>query len=134
MAKRSRRKSGFLHIYRTYNFVDKDPAIDKIRTIVKDEGLMKRLSIVHELSGVATTTLQNWFDGETKSPQNRTLAAVASALGYELQYQKTKDLDIERELKIAKRWNEQQRIAREEAERRVQKRAPGKTNERRTQA
>lgn len=128
MAKKTQRRTP-LNIYRTYNFIDKDPAIDKIRTIVNDEGLIKKLNIVHELSGVATTTLDNWFNGETKCPQNRTLAAVASALGYELQYEKTKDINVERELVVAKKWREKMEAARKEAERR-QNRAPGRGDQR----
>jgi hypothetical protein len=129
MARNSKRRS-ILHVYRTYNFIDKDPVIDEMRTLVKDEGLIKKLNIVHELSGVSVSTLTNWFDGETKAPQNRTISAVATALGYERKWQKTKDLDIDAELKKAKAWAERQRQAQEEAERRV-KRAPGRQTERR---
>lgn len=128
MAKNGR---GFLHRYRTYNFIDKDPVIDEMRTLIKDEGLMKKLNIVHELSGVSVSTLTNWFDGETKSPQNRTVRAIASCLGYEPVWTKNKTIDIDRELTAAKRWQEKQRAEREEAERRV-RRAPGRTSERRT--
>jgi transcriptional regulator with XRE-family HTH domain len=120
-----------LKMYRTYRFFDKDPVIDEIRTLVRDEGLMKKLGIVHELSGVSTSTLENWFNGGTKSPQNRTICAVTSALGYKRTWEKTKDINLQKELKIAKAWNDQQRKAHEEAERRVAKRKPIKHREHR---
>lgn len=115
-----------LKVYRTYRFIDKDPVIDEIRTLVQDEGLMKKLEIVHQLSGVATATLDNWFNGETKSPQNRTICAVTSALGYKRSWQKERAIDLEKELKIAKSWAEKQDRARQEAERRVKR--PTKRN------
>lgn len=111
-------------VYRTYRFIDKDPVIDEIRTLVQDEGLMKKLEIVHQLSGVATATLDNWFNGETKSPQNRTICAVTSALGYKRAWQRERSIDLEKELKIAKAWADRQERAKEEVKRRTKK--PGK--------
>lgn len=105
MAKRTR---GFLRVYRTYNYIDKNPVIDKVRTLVQDEGLIKSLSVVHEISGVATTTLKNWFDGETKNPQHHTIAAVVTALGYEETFVKKKEIDIEKERKAAADWLKRQ--------------------------
>jgi hypothetical protein len=69
-----------VHVYRTYRWVDKDPIIDAVRTVVNDEHLKN--SAVHSISGVATATLDNWFGGVTKKPQNSTICAVTSALGY----------------------------------------------------
>lgn len=132
MAKSSKRRS-ILHVYRTYNYIDKDPVIDEMRSLVQGEGLMKKLDIVHQLSGVSTSTLVNWFDGETRAPQNRTISAVATALGYERKWEKTKDIDIDKELAAAKRWAEKQQKAQEDAERRV-RRAPSRNQERRISA
>jgi transcriptional regulator with XRE-family HTH domain len=71
---------GSLKLYKSYNFVDKDPVIDKMRSMVKKEGL--KYSRIQELSGVTPTTLYNWFDGKTRRPQYATVIAVARALGY----------------------------------------------------
>lgn len=117
-----------LKMYRTYRFRDKDPVIDEIRTLVQHEGLMTKLGIVHELSGVSTSTLENWFNGATISPQNRTICAVTSALGYARTWEKTKDIDVAKELKIAKAWNARQEKVREEAERRVARNAKRNSN------
>jgi hypothetical protein len=99
---------GFLRIYRTYNMVDKNPVIDKVRTLVQDEGLIKKLQIVHEISGVSTSTLDNWFNGTTRSPQHATIAAVVTSLGYREEFVKDKEIDIEAERKVAAAWLEKQ--------------------------
>jgi hypothetical protein len=91
-------------MYRTYRYVEKNPVIDKVRTIVQDEGLFKKLAIVHEISGVATTTLHNWFHGDTRNPQHATIAAVITSMGYEEQFIKTKEIDVEKERKLAADW------------------------------
>lgn len=130
------RKRSILNVYRTYSYIDKDPVIDEMRTLVQSEGLMKKLEMVHELSGVSTSTLTNWFDGETRSPQNRTVSAVATALGYERKWEKTKSIDIDKELAAAKRWADRQaeeREAKQKSERARQRRqAPGREDRART--
>ena len=69
-------------VYRNYKFlVDKDPIIDAVKTVVKSEEHLKN-SDVHAISGVATATLDNWFDGTTRRPQNATVCQVTAALGY----------------------------------------------------
>jgi len=80
-----------------------------MRTLIQDEGLFKKLNIVHQLSGVATTTLNNWFFGDTKNPQHHTIAAVVTSLGYEETFAKIKTLELDKELEIAARWLEKQK-------------------------
>lgn len=70
---------GFI-TYKSYMFRDKDPVIDQVRTLVKDEGV--NYTQVHARSGVSTTTLSNWFNGRTRRPQFATVQAVARGLGY----------------------------------------------------
>ena len=94
------RKRGGSMVYRSYNFVDKDPVIDKVRTIVKDEGLSH--SEIHVISGVAASTLHNWFEGATRKPQHATVCAIVYARGYREEFVKTKDINFEREIKKAK--------------------------------
>jgi|SRR5215467_286603 len=69
-----------LQVYKSYNFIDKDPIIDELRNIV--HGI--RYSEIHEMSGVSTAALHQWFHGKTKRPQFATVNAVARALGYEM--------------------------------------------------
>jgi transcriptional regulator with XRE-family HTH domain len=105
MAKKAKRANGSLHLYRSYMFKDKDPVIDRIRTIVKDEGLS--YSEIHVISGVSSSTLANWFDGETRKPQYATVAAVTYSLGYKQEFVKSKDVDFEKELEKARKEIEQ---------------------------
>lgn len=98
-----------VQIYRTYNWIDKDPIIDAVRTVVKSDEKLKN-NMVHEISGVSTTTLDNWFDGSTRKPQNSTVTAVTSALGYvrrnsfkrdgsiAISFVKQRSLDYEKEI------------------------------------
>jgi hypothetical protein len=68
--------------YKSYNFVDKDPMIDEIRTIVERSGATYKW--VHENSNVAVGTLVKWFDGSTRRPQAATMNAVLRSLGFKL--------------------------------------------------
>lgn len=68
--------------YKSYNFIDRDPIIDEIRTVYQDSGANYRW--IHEHSGVATATLSNWFNGQTKRPQAATINAVLRTLGFKL--------------------------------------------------
>lgn len=66
-------------LYKSYNFRNKDPIIDVIRTVVQDSEMS--YTEVNQDSGVSVTTLRNWFVGTTKRPQFATIAAVARACG-----------------------------------------------------
>jgi transcriptional regulator with XRE-family HTH domain len=68
--------------YKSYNFTEKDPIIDELRTVIQDSGASYKQ--IHDDSGVSVTTLSNWFSGETRRPQAASLNAVARALGYKL--------------------------------------------------
>lgn len=95
-----------LRLHRTYRFRDKDPVIDEIRTLIRDEGLIKRLNIVSQLSGVATSTVDGWLFGDTISPQNRTLMAVTTSLGYKRTWSKDgRKWDLDKELRKAAAWD-----------------------------
>lgn len=77
-----------MKIYKSYRFIDKDPIIDRMRTIVQDSG--ETYTEISNLSGVSAHTLTNWFHGDTKRPQFASLMAVARVLGYELTVVKQK--------------------------------------------
>lgn len=103
-------------LYRSYVFKDKDPVIDKVRTRVQDEGIeYNQLAII---SGVSRTTLDNWFEGETKKPQYATIAAVMASMGYVTDFVKEKKVNYDREVKkaaeeiAATRKREERRLAR----------------------
>ena len=104
-----------IHIYRSYRWINKDPIIDAMRTMVRSDENLKNTQ-VHAISGVATATLDNWFEGETKKPQNSTICAVSTALGYvradrirkdgtlEVAFKKARDLDYKEEMVKQASW------------------------------
>lgn len=106
---------GFLKIYRTYNYISKNPVVDKIRTILQDEGMYskKQRKVLHEISGVGVGTFEGWFEGDTRNPRHETIMATMSALGYEEQFIKAKTIDIEAERKLAADWLAKQEKKRE---------------------
>lgn len=69
---------GFLR-YKAYPFLDKDPIIDVLRTLKRDEEMTDRQ--IQDGGGPTTSTLRNWFKGHTRRPQFATVAAAASAMG-----------------------------------------------------
>jgi hypothetical protein len=97
-----------LRVLRTYRYVDKNPVIDKMRTVLQDEGLFKKLQIVHEISGISSSCLHGLFHGATRNPQHRTVAGIMTSLGYEEQFVKAKEIDIEKERKAAAEWLDRQ--------------------------
>ena len=103
--------------YRCYNFTDKNPVIDKTRTILQDEGLFskKKRPLLHQLTGVSVSTYDGWFEGDTKSPRHETVAATMAALGYEETFVKKKAIDLDKELVAAAKWLETQNRLKEQA-------------------
>jgi predicted transcriptional regulator len=83
-----------LKLYKSYNFVDKDPVIDRVRNIISKEGLSNSEAALK--SGVAPSTLYNWFEGNTKRPQYATVMAVVRALGYKEMFVRKGDKDAAR--------------------------------------
>lgn len=69
--------------YKGYNFVDKDPIIDRLRTAYQDAlGRDNKLNFseLSRRSGLSAATPHNWFDGDTKRPQFATVVAFARAI------------------------------------------------------
>ena len=109
--------AGFVFKYRCYNYVDKAPVIDRMRTVLQKEGYYskKRRRVLHELSGVSTATFEGWFEGETRSPRSETIYATMAAIGYKEEFVKARTIDEEKELQTAREFLEQQRGLRERA-------------------
>jgi hypothetical protein len=80
-------------VYGAYSFIDKDPVIDEVRTIIQRElgGLTSvKLAEVQELGGPKAATLKRWFFGETRRPTNPAVEAAGRALGYHRSWVKMK--------------------------------------------
>jgi hypothetical protein len=127
-SRNTRQPQGTLRLYRSYNFIDKDPAIDRLRTMVQDEGL--KYHEIQILSGVAETTMRNWFHGDTRMPQHATMAAVASALGYDWELVKKKKIDYEAEMPAAKRWYDNNHGSNRKTKRKTNGNGPRRTGRR----
>lgn len=98
-----------IRVLRTYRFVDKDPVIDQMRTVLSDEGLIERLGIAATLSSLSPSTLRNWFHGDTRRPQHASIMAVMTSVGYENKWVRSRRIDLESEVKAAKAWNAKNR-------------------------
>lgn len=72
--------------YKSYNFRNKDPVIDELRTIVQDS--KKSYNTVHLESGVSVGCIRGMFDGKTKRPQTSTVEAIGRACGWKRKWVK----------------------------------------------
>lgn len=96
------RANGSAWLVRSYNFVDKDPEVDRFRTLWQKERIKEADLAV--LAGLAPATVHNMFGGETRQPRHSTFAKMAGALGYkyELHRDDGKAPNYEREIPKAR--------------------------------
>jgi hypothetical protein len=80
---------GTLWLTRSYNNVDKDPAIDEFRTAFQKEHITENQLAV--LAGLANATVKNMFGGKTRRPVHSTFGKMAGAMHYS--YVLTRDGD-----------------------------------------
>ena len=71
---------GALNLGKSYNFVEKKPVIDEMRTLI-DHADYKRIAAA---ANVSSTTLRNWFLGKTISPRTVTVNKVLATYGKRL--------------------------------------------------
>lgn len=98
---------GHMSLYRSYNFVTQDPIVDAVRTMIRDEGLKEKN--VAMLSSLSHGCVGNMIGGVTRCPRFSTVAAIATALGYDHikfggngpNFVKTKEINYHREEKKA---------------------------------
>jgi len=77
-------------IYKSYMFKNKDPVIDEMKTLFKDEGLLNSdgFEEIHARGAATAATYKKWFNGDTRRPQNASVMATAHALGYDRKWVK----------------------------------------------
>jgi hypothetical protein len=68
-----------INVLRSYSFIDKDPVIDVVRTMVQNSG--ESYAKIHEASSVSVSTISNWFHGKTRRPTYACIMAVTRAVG-----------------------------------------------------
>lgn len=97
-------------VLRTYRFIDKDPVKDELQTMLQDEGLFskKNMGKLAALASLSKSTLDNLFFGDTRKPQNATVMALVTAVGYERKFVKVRKLNFDEELVFARQWNKKQ--------------------------
>jgi DNA-binding phage protein len=78
--------------YKSYNFIDKDPMIDQVRTVVADSHMTYKA--IAEASGVSRHTISGWLDGTTKKPQAATFNAVLRTCGFKLAIRPIAEVDV----------------------------------------
>lgn len=99
--------SGSTWLRRSYNFIDKDPEIDRFRTIRQRERIKD--SELAVLAGLASSTVASMFGGQTRRPQHATFAKLAGAMGYEYGLTRKKEPDYEKELPKAREQRKEHR-------------------------
>jgi len=71
-------------LYKAYLFRGQDPVVRELRTILIDRygvQFKKELGGIDRAGGPTRGTLNNWFSGKTRCPQNATIEAAGRALG-----------------------------------------------------
>ncbi len=96
---------GVLWLHRSYNNVEKDPEIDRFRTLWQKDHIKEADLAV--LAGLANTTVNNMFGGKTVQPRHATFAKMAAALGYKYELSRDDKPNYEKELPKAR----EQRLA-----------------------
>lgn len=71
---------GSLWLRRSYNCIDKNPEIDRFRTIWQKERIKE--SELAVLAGLGVATVKNMFGGKTRDPRHSTFGKIAGAIGY----------------------------------------------------
>jgi transcriptional regulator with XRE-family HTH domain len=116
---------GSLWLTRSFNFVDKDPAIDELRTAFQDERKLFREADLAIIAGCSPSTVKAMFGGKTARPQHLTLCKLAGALGKRYALSDDHKVDYAKELPLAKQQyaahKEKLRLQREREARRGKK-------------
>lgn len=85
---------------RSYNFIDKDPECDVMRTLYQK--LHIRETDLAVLAGLSVSTVKKMFGGETRQPRHSTFCKLAGAMGKEYGLVDIRTPDYAQELPIAR--------------------------------
>lgn len=115
--------SGSLWLSRSYNFVDKDPEIDRFRSLWQKEHIKE--SDLAVLAGISGSTVHNMFGGKTRRPQHATFAKMAGALGYKYDLVREDKPDYKTEIPKAREQFKDYRAAQAKKRERAARRGGG---------
>jgi transcriptional regulator with XRE-family HTH domain len=93
--------SGVLWLHRSYNNVEKNPEIDRARTLIRQETKLKEKDLA-VIAGLAGSTVQNMFGGKTRDPRGSTFTKLYAAIGFKLEPVRDHKVDFDKELPIAR--------------------------------
>ena len=71
---------GALNLAKSYNFVEKKPVIDEMRSLIDHT---EYRTVAYD-ANVSVSTLRNWFSGKTISPRTLTVNKVLARFGKRL--------------------------------------------------
>ena len=93
---------GILNLRWSYNNVEKDPEIDKYRTLYQKQHLKE--DDLAALAGLSTSTVKAMMGGKTRRPQHLTYAKLAAAMHHEYVLQPISNgkIDYDAEISLAK--------------------------------
>lgn len=98
---------------RTYNFTNKDPVCDELANLVDAAGLRgaKNTGKVAILATLSKGTVDGILYGDTKKPQNATVMAIATSMGFERRWvaNQDKSWNLEEQLTLARAFIKKQR-------------------------
>lgn len=75
---KKRQGSRTIRVYRSYNFTDKNPIVDRLRTRMQDIGLDCRE--LAAATGLSLSCVRGIFEGGTRDPLHSTVARMAIAM------------------------------------------------------
>ena len=79
--------------YKSYNFVDKDPMIDQVRTIIQDSHMTYKVYLPKQVASPLTPYAIGWTAAPSK-PQAATFNAVLRACGYKLTIRPIAEVEV----------------------------------------
>lgn len=84
-----------INIYKAYNFRDKDPQIDELRTLLEKKYGRRidysMLQDTHDEGGPSVGCMAGWFMKDTRSPRNDTLESAGRANGFKRKWVRDND-------------------------------------------
>lgn len=109
---------------RSYNFIDKDPECDVMRTLYQKQRIKE--SDLAILAGLSVTTVKRLFGGDTRRPMHTTFAKLAGAMGKRYAIVEVHAVNYAAEIPIARQQYREHKEALRKAREAEEKRAKRK--------
>jgi hypothetical protein len=113
--------NGSMWLTRSFNFVDKDPECDVMRTLYQKQRIRENELAV--LAGLSVSTVKAMFGGKTRKPQHLTFCKLAGAMGKKYGLVDERTPDYATEIPVAKEQFKAHKARLKKARERAEKRA-----------